>query len=215
MNYWGRINHKSANDFVREFEEEHQGNGDCFMFILCHIQDELFEAAAVAHPEMHSPTPRAMYGVDVILDSSFQLKLLEMTYGPDCKRACKYDMDIGVGEGGIVKGSISINHFFNVFRWLSLNEISQLELLSGRIQRSPMEGFGEAHAAENVKSLDETEFVKVLQKKFARRGEGYDSVLGGVQETPAELNLRHNVSLDKVPKAFFFPSIFYLQFSGE
>jgi hypothetical protein len=38
----------------------------------------VFEAAVVAHPEMHSPTSRAMYGVDVMLDSSFQPKLLEV-----------------------------------------------------------------------------------------------------------------------------------------
>lgn len=38
----------------------------------------VFEAAAVAHPEMHSPTSRAMYGVDVMLDSTFQPKLLEV-----------------------------------------------------------------------------------------------------------------------------------------
>lgn len=38
----------------------------------------VFEAAAVTHPEMHSPTSRAMYGVDVMLDSSFQPKLLEV-----------------------------------------------------------------------------------------------------------------------------------------
>lgn len=38
----------------------------------------VFEAAAVAHPEMHSPTSRAIYGVDVMLDSSFQPKLLEV-----------------------------------------------------------------------------------------------------------------------------------------
>ncbi|KAK2416995.1 tubulin--tyrosine ligase protein [Trifolium repens] len=41
----------------------------------------VFEAAAVAHPEMHSPTSRAaMYGVDVMLDTSFQPKLLEKNY---------------------------------------------------------------------------------------------------------------------------------------
>jgi len=38
----------------------------------------VFEAAAVAHPEMHNPTSRAMYGVDVMLDGSFQPKLLEV-----------------------------------------------------------------------------------------------------------------------------------------
>ena len=38
----------------------------------------VFEAAAGTHPEMQSPTSRAMYGVDVMLDSSFQPKLLEV-----------------------------------------------------------------------------------------------------------------------------------------
>lgn len=38
----------------------------------------VFEAAAQVHPEMHSTTSRAMYGVDVMLDSSFQPKLLEV-----------------------------------------------------------------------------------------------------------------------------------------
>ncbi|KAJ1408858.1 Trimeric LpxA-like superfamily [Sesbania bispinosa] len=59
----------------------------------------------------------------------------------------------------------------------------------------------QAHAAENAKRLDETEFVKVLRKKFARPGEEYGSVLGVVQETPSELNLPDNVLLDKAPKA--------------
>ncbi|KAL2348546.1 hypothetical protein Fmac_002546 [Flemingia macrophylla] len=58
----------------------------------------------------------------------------------------------------------------------------------------------QAHDAENAKKLDETEFVKVLHKKSARHGEEY-AVLGGVQETPAELNLSDNVLLDKAPKA--------------
>lgn len=38
----------------------------------------VFESAAVVHPEMHSPFSRAMYGLDVMLDSSFQPKLLEV-----------------------------------------------------------------------------------------------------------------------------------------
>lgn len=59
----------------------------------------------------------------------------------------------------------------------------------------------QAHAAENAKSLDETEFVKVLNKKSARHGDEYDSGLGGVQETTAELNVQDNVLLDKAPKA--------------
>lgn len=57
----------------------------------------------------------------------------------------------------------------------------------------------QAHAAENAKPLDETEFVKVLGKKVARPEDG--SVLGAVQDTPPETNLPNNVVVDKVPKA--------------
>ena len=38
----------------------------------------VFEAAAVAHSEMHDPKSRAMYGIDVMLDEFFQPKLLEV-----------------------------------------------------------------------------------------------------------------------------------------
>ncbi|TKY72867.1 Tubulin--tyrosine ligase protein 12 [Spatholobus suberectus] len=126
MNYRGRINYKSANDFVREFEEEHQVKWLDIHTRVRNMIRSVFEAAAVAHPEMHSPTSRAMYGVDVMLDSSFQPKLLEVTYCPDCTRACKYDMDIVVGEGGVAKGC---DFFNNVFRCLFLNEISQVSPL--------------------------------------------------------------------------------------
>lgn len=37
-----------------------------------------FEAAAAVHPEMHHSKSRSMYGVDVMLDSHFQPKLLEV-----------------------------------------------------------------------------------------------------------------------------------------
>ncbi|KAK4259979.1 hypothetical protein QN277_003157 [Acacia crassicarpa] len=47
----------------------------------------------------------------------------------------------------------------------------------------------QAHAAEHAKPLDATEFEKVVRKKFARRDEEYDSVLGDVRETQAELPL--------------------------
>ncbi|KAH1232276.1 Tubulin--tyrosine ligase-like protein 12 [Glycine max] len=109
MNYRGTINHKNANDFVREFEEEHQVKWLDIHTRVRKMIRSVFEAAAGTHPEMQSPTSRAMYGVDVMLDSSFQPKLLEVTYCPDCTRACKYDMDIVVGEGGVAKAS----DFFN------------------------------------------------------------------------------------------------------
>ncbi|KAL2327273.1 hypothetical protein Fmac_020700 [Flemingia macrophylla] len=126
MNYRGRINHKKVGDFVREFEEEHQVKWLDIHTRIRNMIRSVFEAAAVAHPEMHSPTSRAMYGLDVMLDSSFQPKLLEVTYCPDCTRACRYDMDIVVGEGGVAKGC---DFFNNVFRCLFLNEISQVSPL--------------------------------------------------------------------------------------
>lgn len=115
----------------------------------------VFEAATAVHPEMHSPGSRAIYGVDVMLDSSFQPKLLEVctwnsecqlpviyifiyliqkndmlfvmkvTYCPDCTRACKYDTESIVG-GGVIKGQ----DFFNdVFGCLFLNETTHVNPL--------------------------------------------------------------------------------------
>lgn len=59
----------------------------------------------------------------------------------------------------------------------------------------------QVHAAENAKPFEEIEFEKVLRKKFARRDEEYDSMLGVVRETPPELILPDNVLPDKEPKA--------------
>lgn len=51
----------------------------------------------------------------------------------------------------------------------------------------------QVHAAENAKGLDEVEFEKVLRKKFGRRDEDYDSMLGVIRETPPEITLPDNV----------------------
>lgn len=62
----------------------------------------------------------------------------------------------------------------------------------------------QVHASENAKSFDEIEFEKVLRKKFARKDEEYDSMLGVVRETPQELILPDNVLPEKAavaPKA--------------
>lgn len=58
------------------------------------------------------------------------------------------------------------------------------------------------HAAENAKSFDEIEFEKMLRKKFARRDEEYDSMIGVVRETPTELILPDNILPGKPQKAF-------------
>ncbi|PKI43487.1 tubulin--tyrosine ligase-like protein 12 isoform X1 [Punica granatum] len=126
MNYRGTINHKNTNEFVKEFEEEH---GVKWLDIHERIRKmvrSVFEAAAGVHPEMHSPMSRAIYGIDVMLDSNFRPKLLEITYCPDCTRACKYDMEAVDGKGRIIKAS----NFFNyVFGCLFLNETAHVSPL--------------------------------------------------------------------------------------
>ncbi|XP_068660374.1 uncharacterized protein [Aristolochia californica] len=120
MNYVGRLNHMNTPEFVLEFEKEHQVKWQDIHERVRRMIRSVFEAAAVVHPEMHNSMSRAMYGVDVMLDSSFQPKLLEVTYCPDCARACKYDTRSVVGNSNeLVKGS----DFFNyVFGCLFLNE---------------------------------------------------------------------------------------------
>lgn len=59
----------------------------------------------------------------------------------------------------------------------------------------------QVHAAENSKSFDEIEFEKVLRKKYARKDEEYDSMLGVVREIPPELILPDNVLPNKADKA--------------
>ncbi|XP_010538097.1 PREDICTED: gamma carbonic anhydrase 1, mitochondrial-like [Tarenaya hassleriana] len=51
----------------------------------------------------------------------------------------------------------------------------------------------QVHAAENAKPFDEIEFEKALRKKYARKDEDYDSMLGIVRETPPQLILPDNV----------------------
>ncbi|KAF5190261.1 Carnitine operon protein caie [Thalictrum thalictroides] len=59
----------------------------------------------------------------------------------------------------------------------------------------------QVHAAENAKTFDEIELEKLLRKKFARRDEEYDSMLGVVREVPPSLVLPDNILPDKSPKA--------------
>ncbi|GAV72802.1 TTL domain-containing protein [Cephalotus follicularis] len=127
MNYRGRLNHKNTKEFVREFEQEHQVKWlDIHQRVKIMIRS-VFESAAVVHPEMHSEVSRAMYGVDVMLDESFQPKLLEVTYCPDCTRACKYDTEDVVGGGG---GELRGRDFYNyVFGCLFLNETTHVSSL--------------------------------------------------------------------------------------
>lgn len=126
MNYRGQLNHTNCEEFVLEFEQErHVKWIDIHAKVRAMIR-AVFEAAAAVHPEMHSPTARAMYGVDVMLDNNLQPKILEVTYCPDCARACKYDAKAVVGNGEIVKGR---DFFNNVFGCLFLNESAHASTL--------------------------------------------------------------------------------------
>ncbi|KAK9099521.1 hypothetical protein Syun_026566 [Stephania yunnanensis] len=126
MNYIGRLNHMNTPDFVEEFEKEHQVKWlDIHQRIRKMIRT-VFESAAAIFPDMQRSTSRAIYGVDVMLDRFFQPKLLEVTYCPDCTRACKYDTRAIVGNGETVKAS----DFFNyVFGCLFLNETKHVSPL--------------------------------------------------------------------------------------
>ncbi|XP_058078666.1 uncharacterized protein LOC131226995 [Magnolia sinica] len=125
QNYIGKLNHKNTPDFVMEFEKEHQVKWLDIHQRVRNMIRAVFESAAMVHPEMHSSYSRAMYGVDVMLDSTFQPKLLEVTYCPDFTRACKYDTR-ALGGGDAIRGK----DFFNlVFGCLFLNESTHVSLL--------------------------------------------------------------------------------------
>lgn len=123
MNYRGPLNHMQTLEFVRAFEQEHQVKWMDIHQRIKNMIRSVFEAAIAVHPEMQSPKSRAMYGVDVMLDASFSPKLLEVTYCPDCTRACKYDMKSLLDQGKEIKG----HDFFNtVFGCLFLNETTNV-----------------------------------------------------------------------------------------
>ncbi|XP_057857600.2 uncharacterized protein LOC131066778 isoform X2 [Cryptomeria japonica] len=126
MNYRGQLNHINTDEFVFEFEHEHHVRWINIHEKVRAMIRAVFESASTLHPEMHCTTARAMYGVDVMIDSEFQPKLLEVTYCPDCTRACKYDVKAVVGNGEVIKGSEFYNY---VFGCLFLNESRHASLL--------------------------------------------------------------------------------------
>lgn len=125
MNYRGTLNHMHTPEFVREFEQEHRVKWLDIHLSIRKMLRSVFESAAAVHPEMQNPKSRAMYGVDVMLDSQFRPKLLEVTYCPDCTRACKYDTE-ALFKGEVVKGLDFYNY---VFGCLFLNETSHVSPL--------------------------------------------------------------------------------------
>eukprot|EP00249_Psilotum_nudum_P018481 c26826_g1_i1 orf=394-2997(-) len=112
MNYGRRLTHINTHEFVAEFEREHRVKWLDVHQRIRHMIRSIFEGAAALHPEMHCTTSRAMYGVDVMLDTSLQPKLLEVTYCPDCMRACRYDMQKVLGDSELMKGTEFFNDVF-------------------------------------------------------------------------------------------------------
>ncbi|KAJ7296034.1 hypothetical protein O6H91_Y148000, partial [Diphasiastrum complanatum] len=117
MNYRGKMNHIDTHVFVSDFEKEHRVSWLEIHSRVRVMLRSIFEAAPALYPKMHCPKARAIYGVDVMLDNSFQPKLLEVTYCPDCTRACKYDVQ-NFENGELIKG----NEFFNDVFWVPIFE---------------------------------------------------------------------------------------------
>lgn len=123
MNYNGRMDHMNTPEFVKEFEKEHQVKWLEIHENIRNMIRRVFESASAVHPEMQNTFSRAIYGVDVMLDNSFKPKILEVTYCPDCTRACQYDTRALVGSQGPIKGS----DFFNtVFGCLFLDDLTNV-----------------------------------------------------------------------------------------
>jgi tubulin--tyrosine ligase-like protein 12 len=74
---------------------------------------DVFLMAGRSCPQMSDPFSRAIYGLDIMIDSSLNPKILEINYSPDCTRACQF-----------------IPEFFNdIFSTLFLNKSSGVELI--------------------------------------------------------------------------------------
>uniref|UniRef100_A0ACD5WEV0 Uncharacterized protein n=1 Tax=Avena sativa TaxID=4498 RepID=A0ACD5WEV0_AVESA len=126
MNYTGKMNHMNTPEFVKEFEKEHQVKWLEIHENIRKMIRRVFESASAVHPEMQNTFSRAIYGVDVMLDNKFKPKILEVTYCPDCTRACQYDTRALVGSQGPIRGS----DFFNtVFGCLFLDDLTNVSPL--------------------------------------------------------------------------------------
>ncbi|KAH0771889.1 hypothetical protein KY290_015870 [Solanum tuberosum] len=78
-----------------------------------------------------------------------------------------------------------------------LRKLTQEEIAFISESAANYSNLAQVHAGENAKSFDAIEFEKVLRKKYARKDEEYDSMLGVVRETPPELVLPDNIQAPK------------------
>lgn len=105
----------------------------------------VFESAVMVHPEMHSPSSRAIYGIDVMLDSCFQPKLLEVCF----EESLLFFFISLPKKGNKIPGStlwvfICLSCSFLQFIWLSLSQccdgsgLSERSLTSLPVKRAPI-----------------------------------------------------------------------------
>jgi len=88
-----------CHDFIKKFEEQYPGfKWDKIELDIFSMLKEVFQGACQLAPPSgiaHSPQSRSMYAVDLMLkwnpDHTEMIpQMLEVNWGPDCKRACDY-----------------------------------------------------------------------------------------------------------------------------
>jgi tubulin--tyrosine ligase-like protein 12 len=57
---------------------------------ICKAIKDAYLLASIKCPQMADPYAKAIYALDVMIDETFQPKILEFNFSPDCTRACKY-----------------------------------------------------------------------------------------------------------------------------
>ncbi|KAM3130195.1 hypothetical protein pb186bvf_017695 [Paramecium bursaria] len=92
MNYGRQLTQVFMKDFIQEFNQEYYPyTWDQQYEKIKLVVKELFIALKKHKPEMaECKKNRSVYGMDLMIDQNFTPKLLEMTFSPDCTRACKY-----------------------------------------------------------------------------------------------------------------------------
>lgn len=78
-------------DFITEFEQDYNVPWSGVNEKIKKMLRNVFIAVATKYPQMHDDKSRAVYGIDVMVDAdTMEPQLLEITFSPDCKRACEY-----------------------------------------------------------------------------------------------------------------------------
>ncbi|OMJ77308.1 hypothetical protein SteCoe_23134 [Stentor coeruleus] len=90
MNYSGHImRHIKDHEFVSKFENSTNQPWATAQGKIYKAIKELFTIAC-RDGKMHREKSRAIYGIDIILDSNLEPQILEVNFCPDCERAVKY-----------------------------------------------------------------------------------------------------------------------------